>query len=448
MPQLVRRVAILSSSLVLALGACGGDDGGTPIDAPRPDGRSVDAAPPALCINQKDADCGYVPEPLLPTELSLADQRTMAARFNPAQIHTGADVWAVSVDYLLAQGGSFTPLLQVAEHDGRLNFSYDVDETTTVSAYQDPQPDLLTTDFSGLPTTATSGRGLVYFVDGPGTNTGNDYGDETWRAAWREVQGSTDPAAAAYPPLQYAHFFWLSKADRLLAIQYWFYYPYDKFTNNHEGDWEHVNVVLRYPDGGEPTFAMAQFSFHGRQLGIDGADLYRVGDGNGGDHLVVFSGGDACLNYVPDCYCGDESGGSYPYPGRYSLGFKEDVAGMASRPGHAFAPDAYTIQLLPRLEDVDFAAEPDLSWYALPFIFGEPTVEANAVAAIATNNHRAPVGPNPAHGEYDVGIEEPDDALPFSGPQPFEVPAGWTLVNEPPSTVFADMPPRTDCVPQ
>lgn len=441
------RRLVLPLLAVISAPACGGDDDtGGPDARPRPDAADHDAMPTPLCINQTDEACGYTPEPVTPADYTLAEQQALAERFNPAMVYTHPDIWAVSVDLLLVHG---TEGLMVAPHDGRLNFSYDVDETKGAVTIVSPQPDLLNDDWHDLPTTDSgSGRGLVYFLDFPGNNLGNHYTEETWTAAWVGIQGDT-PTAAPFPPLQYAHLFWLDKAERLLAIQYWFFYPYDKFTNNHEGDWEHVNVVLRAPEGGEPTFGMAQFSFHGRQLGVDGADLYRVTGDDGGDHLVVFVGGDACLNYLPDCWCGTASGGSFPYPGRYDLGYREDVAGTTAAPGRAIPAGDFTIQLLPRLEDVDYAATPNLSWYGLPMIFGDPTIEANAPAVIATENHRAPVGPGPAHDEYDVGIEQPDDALPISGPQPFDPPDGaaWTLVNEPPSTVFVEPPPRNACTP-
>ena len=29
-----------------------------------------------------------------------------------------------------------------------------------------------------------------------------------------------------------------------LVVQYWFFYPFNDSGNNHEGDWEHLSVVL------------------------------------------------------------------------------------------------------------------------------------------------------------------------------------------------------------
>ncbi len=412
-------------ALLVTLAACGGDDGmTTPIDAePEPD-----AELPPPCVNMTDELCGYTPEPLTTDEVSLADQQALAERFVPGAVYTSTDVWAVSVDFMLADGAP----LQVAEHDGRLNFSYDVDESTPPLDVAGQPSDLRTFDISGLPVTASgSGRGLVYFVDMQGTNTGNNYDQETWKAAWQFRQGSDDPTTASFPPTTYAHPFWLDKSERLLAIQYFYYYPFDKFTNNHEGDWEHVNVVLRYSSSGEATLLMAQFSNHGHEIGVLADALYLIGD-----HLIVFVGGDACLNYVTECWCGETSGASFPYPGTWEVGYEEEVAGTTARPGRSVLPEDFEVVLLPRVEDLDFSAAPNLSWYGMPVIFGEPTVDANAAAAIATNNHRAPVGPGPTHDEFERGIEESDLTLENSGPQPFDPPVGWTLTQEPPSSVF------------
>lgn len=420
-----------------------GSDAASPDAAVGGDAAVVDAAPRPLCYDMPDESCGYSPEPLLPTEVSLDEQTALAERFNPAMVYTGDAVWAVSFDMLLVHGAP----LRRAEHDGRVNFSYRTDESTIEDVFVTQPADLRLVDLSDQPTIASSGRGYVYFLDFPGTNLGNDYSEESWKSEWTTIQGD-DPATAPFPPLQYAHLFWLDKGERLLAIQYFFFYPYDKFTNNHEGDWEHVNVVLRYPTAGDATLAMVHFSYHGRQLGVPAENLYRVGDASDGDHAVVFVGGRAALNYVDECWGGDTSGGTYPYPGIYHLGYWEEVAGHAGLPGRAIAAGDFTVQLLPRIEDVDFTANPELSWYALPFIGGEPTTAANHPAVTSTNNHRAPVGPGPEHDEFEVGIEETDLALEDGGVAPFDVPSQWTLINEPPQETFGTLPANDNCTPQ
>jgi hypothetical protein len=422
---------------LFGLFGCGGGDGGSPDAPPRPDADERDAMPAAFCATMSDPGCGYTPEPLAAGEIALADQRALAERFNPAIVHSGPAIWPVSFDFLLANGG---PLLR-AEHDGRVAFSYRVDEATTTVVPGQPT-DLRTFDMSALPVTAPSTRGYVYFLDFTGTNTGPGFADETWKAAWTAIQGD-DPATAPFPPHQYAHLFWLSKADHLLAIQYFLYYPYDKFTNNHEGDWEHVNVVVRWFDGVEPVLEGAHFSIHGHQIGRVASDLYRTGD-----HVVAFAGGNGCLNFGDSCWCGDTSGATVPYPGRYDISaYWEDIAGDVDHPARAIAADEFTIELLPRVDELDFAARPDLSWYAIPFIAGEPTTEGNHPATISTNNHRSPVGPGAEHGEWEVGIVDYFFEIDQSGKLPFAPPASWTLTHEPPESAFAPLPISDNCTP-
>jgi hypothetical protein len=423
-------------ALALALGlGCGGDDGARPPDGapipdgtPGPDAGSPDARP--FCYELTDEGCGYVPEQVTSTDIPLADQQALAERFNPGQVFTHPHIWSVSMDYLLVEAEDG---LEQAEHDGLLNFSYDVDETTRQVVT--PQPDLLGADWSSLPTTGAGGRRLVYFADVPGDNTGRNRDEETWSAAWIAAQGGNDadPTTATYPPTQYAHLFWLSRAEGLLAIQYWFYYPYDKWTNVHEGDIEHANIVLRYHPGGAPHMVGAHFSHHGAQTGRAAANLIRVADRDGGDgdHVVVFTGGDSCLTFFDETWCGQASGASFPYPGTYTFNSPEIAAGGATLAGRPIHANDFAVVLLPRAEDIDFAAQPNLSWYNVTFMAGQPTVAINAAAVIGTDNHRAPVRPGPDHAESDVGIEDPYDFATYADPEPFIVPAGWTMIQNP-----------------
>jgi hypothetical protein len=77
-----------------------------------------------------------------------------------------------------------------------------------------------------------------YYLDFPGDalEPGCDY--ERWAGA----------RAASTPPTQYAHVATQSGHDERLALQYWFFYPYNDYTNKHEGDWEMVQLVFDASD--------------------------------------------------------------------------------------------------------------------------------------------------------------------------------------------------------
>lgn len=89
------------------------------------------------------------------------------------------------------------------------------------------------------PTAKDLGAGLFgYHLDLPGNplEAGCDY--EEWIRA----------VSAGSPPTAYAHVATeVGVADRL-ALQYWFFYPFNDYTNKHEGDWEMIQLVFAAAD--------------------------------------------------------------------------------------------------------------------------------------------------------------------------------------------------------
>ena len=74
---------------------------------------------------------------------------------------------------------------------------------------------------------------VVLFIDFPGSD------QFSWRRAYRDA---TDVAAYVHPFIDE-----LPSEDGArfaLVLQYWFFYPFNDSANNHEGDFEHINVVL------------------------------------------------------------------------------------------------------------------------------------------------------------------------------------------------------------
>ena len=89
------------------------------------------------------------------------------------------------------------------------------------------------------PTADELGEGLSgYYLDFPGNplDAGCDY------ERWARV------AAADTAPTTYAHVVTEEGHEDRVALQYWLFYPFNDYTNKHEGDWEVVQLVFAAAD--------------------------------------------------------------------------------------------------------------------------------------------------------------------------------------------------------
>jgi hypothetical protein len=307
-------------------------------------------------------------EPLDAREEQSAAAQTLARRFNPAMALPDADgLTPVAVSYAWS-GGSDLMGRTIAD-DGRIVR----DEVVRKGA------DLDRTRWDTLPAHDGHGNKMQYWIDAPGDDR-LQAGVSTWRRSWREAQAAR-PAATT--PTQYAHMFWLDRASGLLVIQYWFYYPYNEWINHHEGDWEHINVVLqgscatgscRVDGPGDFVPVDYEFYFHSHRL--DTAHPVRsISDG--GTHAMVFVGGHARFMW----WTGDQSGGSYPLPAQYpGSGFGAgpvEVGDDTRAPARVIPASAFNVVLLPEPERLDAARHPELSWLKLPFFAGQPRMHHN-----------------------------------------------------------------------
>ena len=85
------------------------------------------------------------------------------------------------------------------------------------------------------PSAATLGRGLLdYHLDFPGNPLDPGCGYERWA---RIVTAGTEPTVYAHVAAEPDH-------PGRLALQYWFYYPFNDWNNTHEGDWEMIQLVF------------------------------------------------------------------------------------------------------------------------------------------------------------------------------------------------------------
>jgi hypothetical protein len=334
---------------------------------------------PALLISGPSAPApawwsvGAQPEPLTAEEEASPAIAQLARRYNPAMALSDGSIWPISVSYTWRDGADV--MAEVLDGRGRVAERYVAVKNG----------DLERRAWNDLPTRDPRGRRIRYNIDAPGDDRPVASGKSGWRARWEALVGPnpqrvTSAGGKTFRPTQYAHAFWINRAEGLLGIQYWFFYPFNEWINRHEGDWEHVTVVLKGASGGTLGDGSGyrpagyQFAFHGWRM--ETGDVARVGGPSPAeDHVVVFVGGRSRLLW----WTGKTSGGSYPLPAVYEgagsgpLAPSEDTR----RPERFIAAGDFDVILLPEPERLDARAHPQLSWLTLDFYAGQQRVFTN-----------------------------------------------------------------------
>jgi hypothetical protein len=101
------------------------------------------------------------------------------------------------------------------------------------------------------------------------------------------------------------------------VIQYWFFYPFNDWANDHEGDWEHINVRITSPDLQRAELDEVLYYFHEKFKPINGASV-PLAPGTS-THPLVYVGGraDVIGDNGPRDDWGNNSGGSYFRTGKF-----------------------------------------------------------------------------------------------------------------------------------
>ena len=142
------------------------------------------------------------------------------------------------------------------------------------------------------PTAEDLSDGLFgYHLDFPGNplEAGCDY------EQWARV------IAVGSEPVTYAHVAREPGREDRLAVQYWFFYPYNDYTNKHEGDWEVVQLVFA---ASEAAQALDQAPVEVGYSQHEGLEVAGWGDQKleivDGTHPVVHAAAGSHANYYDD----------------------------------------------------------------------------------------------------------------------------------------------------
>jgi hypothetical protein len=211
-----------------------------------------------------------------------------------------------------------------------------------------------------------------WYFDFPGGNP-----KEWWRAYARLRAGPEGGVWAE--PTVYAHPY-LDVGGRVV-IQYWYFFPFNDYIGNHEGDWEHVNVVLS-PD--RSSIDEVHYFFHQRSVKLpQGKYQPTLVDTT---HPVVYLGGRAynILDYPIRILAGDRNEGShgcYPFSGEWEgaagLGTTESVKGADGDTSRVLPHTRFRTMLTPEPSRISYHEHPEVlkewAWLLLPVRWGFPT---------------------------------------------------------------------------
>ncbi len=160
------------------------------------------------------------------------------------------------------------------------------------------------------------------------------------------------------------------------VIQYWFFYPYNDWGGDHEGDWEHINVKVtsQYPDNASGYEVV--YYFHEMRNTLSWSQI-----NSNGNSPFVFVGG----KFASVIAEGEEGGGSYWAPGIIS-----NVAELFNEiifPGRVCAPS--------EIDLINMTNNNNLWWMTFPGMWGVPEELCNAGLFTEFYDNDGP--PSPIH---------------------------------------------------
>ncbi|TMQ64886.1 MAG: hypothetical protein E6K77_03505 [Candidatus Eisenbacteria bacterium] len=258
----------------------------------------------------------------------------------------------------------------------------------------------------------------VWYFDFPGTKP------REWWDAYARLRAGPDSAAWSKPTV-FAHPF-LDERNRVV-VQYWYFYPMNDYIANHEGDWEHINVVLTSDRSG---IQEVHYFFHARSTSLpQGNHRPEITDRT---HPVVYVGGRAymVLDYPIRIFSHDRNSGShgnYPYPGEWEavagLGHTESVSGPGRDSSRTVPYSRFQVVLTPEPSRIDYRRKPEVlrewAWLLLPARWGFPSAPSMGSHLLAADvGNRAPFGP-----AFNAGWNRTGPGLTYPGYRIRKIPA-------------------------
>ena len=279
--------------------------------------------------------------------------------------------------------------------------------------------------YTGMPPEAISG---IYVLITHFEYPGND------KASWNSTYtGSGPKRGAAFPNTAYVHAFERSNGN--VVIRYYYFYPFNDFQNNHEGDWQYINVIVDSFDPEDADLIGTDYKFHSKGLTytIIGERVFnpqrQFAPAEGGTHPVVYVGAGSHGGYP--------TGGHYPNPGRPGnpIAGDEDmtkdgiVLSTNVEDTNSDVAQSYDLILLPNPDQnqPNKGLSPAMSWLGTGAKWGTIDVSSPENIPILENvvgdHSKAPVGPaqKDSWGMSDSESSYPHSDVPYTEFQQFPI---------------------------
>ena len=205
------------------------------------------------------------------------------------------------------------------------------------------------------------------------------------------------------------------------VIQYKYFYPYNDWWNNHEGDWQGIDVVVTSRNPATAKFLGVEYRFHGAWL-----SYYKdYNDRPGITNSVVFDPQSAVrlIGTHPVAYIGAGSHAAYPIGGEIELHFTEnfqrerteEARGIVGTVGnnehmshtglvlstladdtHRDIWESYNLVLLPNPDTTNtnnMGLTPAMSWLGAQIRWGTVSVHGPRIIGLFTTDNESPYGP-------------------------------------------------------
>ena len=168
--------------------------------------------------------------------------------------------------------------------------------------------------YVGSPPTSTLSNTyqVTPYFEYPGVREDNAAGiSKNWYHYYFSTTHPKRGAAPEFSNTAYVHIF--DKGDGNVVIRYYYFYPFNDWQNNHEGDWPHINVIVDSFDPEDADLIGTDYKFHGKGLTYTsiGERIFNpqthFAPAEGKTHPVVYVGAGSHGGYP--------TGGTYPDPG-------------------------------------------------------------------------------------------------------------------------------------